>query len=299
MGTAQIGLPGYGVANRQGEITDASAADFLRDALTRGINMLDSARAYGRAEQRVGQALAECSISATVFTKVIPLSGINLGKNSAVDLVEKSVSDSLTALKLSRLPFLSLHQWADRHFAGGEVWDCLLGLQQKGLIEHLGASLQNPSELIESLDEPAIDYVQIPFNILDWRWQKTGALEMLQSRSRTTVHVRSIYLQGLLFTSPDGWPHMTSGHAAQILDRLQNLAISCGRESVADLAMATVASCPWVDGIVIGMENQQQLQDNLRLIKRRPLDASQRDEIARSFLDVPAELLDPSTWPHE
>jgi spore coat polysaccharide biosynthesis protein SpsF len=53
LGTAQLGLE-YGVANRTGKPNRETAAGMVRDAIAHGVTTLDTARAYGDAEEVLG-----------------------------------------------------------------------------------------------------------------------------------------------------------------------------------------------------------------------------------------------------
>ncbi len=58
LGTVQLGM-NYEIANRVGRPTDEQARELFRAALDGGIEHLDTARAYGDAEERNQSALAQ------------------------------------------------------------------------------------------------------------------------------------------------------------------------------------------------------------------------------------------------
>ena len=49
------------------------------------------------------------------------------------------------------------------------------------------------------------DIIQIPYNILDNRFEKGGWLNLL-TKDKVIIHARSIFLQGLLFKNSDNLP---------------------------------------------------------------------------------------------
>jgi aryl-alcohol dehydrogenase-like predicted oxidoreductase len=57
LGTAQLGLPKYGRTNATGCPPEADAVALIRAAVDGGVKFIDSARAYGLSEGRVGQAV--------------------------------------------------------------------------------------------------------------------------------------------------------------------------------------------------------------------------------------------------
>ena len=77
LGTAQLGLK-YGVANRTGKPNRETATSMVRDAIGHGVTTLDTARAYGDAEEVLGQSLTGAWRSrAEVITKLDPLAGLS------------------------------------------------------------------------------------------------------------------------------------------------------------------------------------------------------------------------------
>jgi aryl-alcohol dehydrogenase-like predicted oxidoreductase len=66
---------------------------------------------------------------------------------------------------------------------------------------------------------------------------------------------------------------------------------------VADLCLAYARGQGWIDGVVVGMETEDQLDDNLRLFVRPPLAPEDCALIERRIPRVPAALLDPAQWP--
>ncbi len=81
------------------------------------------------------------------------------------------------------------------------------------------------------------------------------------------------------------------------MTQLNTLVAAFQRESLADLCVAYARGQKWIDGIVVGMETEQQLDSNLRLCVRPPLSAEDCGEIERRILPVPEQLLNPALWP--
>ena len=137
-----------------------------------------------------------------------------------------------------------------------------------------------------------------PFNLLDWRWAETGVIDRIRQRSHVTIHVRSVFLQGLLAAGDPGiWPDIEAVDAPALVHLLDELVQQFGRTSVADLCLAYARGQDWIDGVVVGMETEQQLDDNLRLFVRPPLSAEDCARLERRIPRVPAQLLDPAQWP--
>lgn len=63
LGTVQWGMP-YGIGNATGPPSDTELSHMLRAAADLGIDTLDTARAYGNAESRIGTTLEALGLSA-------------------------------------------------------------------------------------------------------------------------------------------------------------------------------------------------------------------------------------------
>lgn len=298
LGTVQLGLA-YGRANTAGLPSDAEARAIVHEAIRHGVAEIDTARAYGQSEARLGRILARGWASQVrVLTKLDPLTGLT--DASAPELiaarVRNSVLSSLLALDLKTLPVLMLHRADHLGLAEGAVITALEALQAEGRVGALGVSVQAPGELAQVLAEPRITHVQLPCNLLDWRWRDLAP--QIEARPDLRVHVRSAYLQGLLTPAdPARWPAIEGVEAADLVARLTALAADLDRRDCRDLCLAYLRGQPWIDGVVVGVETRAQLADNLELFRRPALGP---EEIARVDADlprVPAALLDPAGWP--
>src|SRR4051812_23062929 len=182
MGSVQLGLA-YGAANRTGKPARDAALRLVRRAANAGVAVFDTARSYGDAEERLGAALAGRKTVRTI-TKLDPLNGLapDASPGTVCAAVDQSVADSLTALRLKALDCVLLHRAEQLRSYGGAIWRRLQEHLSDGTIEALGVSVQTPVEALSALAEPAVTHIQLPFNILDWRWRKAGVIAALETR---------------------------------------------------------------------------------------------------------------------
>ncbi len=279
LGTAQLGLP-YGIANTTGQPDAILAKDILDTAIVHGVTWIDTAAAYGSSETVLGQNLTP-SQKQEIFinTKLAPTVDT---AESAIQSVENSCRD----LGLTSLPVLQLHRWSQYKTP---AWPALLDLQEQGKIQLVGASIQSPEEGLEALKEPAIKFIQLPFNICDGRWNEF----IIARKSRLDIHVqaRSSLLQGVFTLPPEQWPldHET---ARKTSHTLRNTAQKLGRKSVQDLCYAYVRSQDWIDSVVVGVETKAQLLQNLTLFNE-PLLTNFVSPVAMTD----EKFLNPALWP--
>lgn len=301
LGTAQLGMR-YGIANRTGQPSEHTAVRIVRLAIDHGVTHLDTARAYGDSERRIGLALSGgWSGRVHVVTKVAPIEHdlSDAPRACLVNAVDASVFRSCRELGLARLDTVLIHRAPDRTRWGGTVWQRLLQLRREGIVGELGVSVETPEEARSALADPDVTHVQLPFNVLDWRWKAAGVHELARARPDVVVHARSALLQGLLAAEdPLIWPVIPGVNAGAILAKLHTLVSELGRKCVVDLALAYVRAHDWIHGVVVGVETVDQLIRNVCLFNAPALDERQVAAIERVLGDpVPVALLNPALWP--
>jgi aryl-alcohol dehydrogenase-like predicted oxidoreductase len=298
MGSVQLGLS-YGVTNRTGKPQRDTALRLVRRAANAGVSVFDTARSYGDAEERLGAALAGRQAVRTI-TKLDPLGNLasDASQGAVCAAVDRSVAESLAALRLKTLSCVLLHRAEHITSHGGAIWRRLQEHVADGTIQALGVSAQTPVEALTALGEAAVTHIQLPFNILDWRWNEAGVIAALEARRAVTVHVRSVFLQGIIAAGdPKIWPRMSGVDAPATIGWLTQTAEAFGRDSVADLALAFVRGQSWIDGVVVGQETEDQLNENLRFCSYPPLSVEDCATIAAAAPHLPASFLDPARWP--
>ena len=298
MGSVQLGLA-YGATNRTGKPGHGTALRLVQRAVDGGISQFDTARAYGDSEVRLGEALAGKKAVRTI-TKLSPLSELSADASRADvrEAVDGSIAESLTALRRERLDCLLLHRAAHMTAFRGAIWERLIERLEDGSVLSLGVSVQSPLEALGALACPDVVHLQLPFNLLDWRWRKAGFKTCLASRPSVTIHARSTYLQGILASSDAGvWPKIDGVYPQAIINMIASLAHQLGREGPADLCLAYARGQNWIDGVVVGLETEDQLDDNLRLFVKRPLDPDECAFVEGRLPHLPVALLNPAQWP--
>ena len=297
LGAVQLGLH-YGIANRTGKPSRTAALRLVHRAVDAGITSIDTARAYGDSEERLGEALQGRKTVRTV-TKLSPLTDLSPEAPRQVvrDAVDASIAESLAALKRDRIDCLLLHRALHMTSHKGAVWERLIELIEEGTLVSLGVSVQTPDEALSAIACRDVRHIQLPFNILDWRWRENGVIARIEERAHITVHARSVLLQGLLASDAPTWPRLDGVDPWAITGFLRDLANDYGRESPAELCLAYARGQSWIDGVVVGMETELQLEENLRLFVRPPLPVEACRAIEQVMPRVPETLLNPARWP--
>ena len=196
LGTAQFGL-NYGISNKNGLVKKNQAKLILSQATKSNINLLDTAIAYGESEGILGE------IGVTDFDVITKLPELPVGNVNVKKWAIDNVYLSINKLQISSLYGILLHKSTDILGEKGKLLnEVLFELKSKGVVKKIGASIYDPYELndMESA-KIKMDIIQAPFNVFDRRLELSGWLERLGALE-TEVHVRSVFLQGLLLLPP-------------------------------------------------------------------------------------------------
>ncbi|TLU81988.1 MAG: hypothetical protein FDX21_10580 [Chlorobium sp.] len=299
-GTAQLGEQ-YGIANKTGQPDQIQSQELLKAAIINGVAYLDTARAYGSSEDVIGQSLINGWRGRTkIITKLSPMVDcpFNASTSSVHAFVDASVFKSCSALRVQKIDVLMLHRNTHLSAWNDAVLQRLLKLQSYGVIGELGTSVQNPEELLMALSYSEIHYIQLPCNLLDWRWDSIIPKVVAAKASRKLiVHVRSALLQGLLPSKVDDhWHRANVENPIHVKNWLKNQVNSCQRSNVTDLCISYVNSLPWVDGIVVGMENMAQLKENINHFTKKKLSNVEVQAIQNTRPKLNNTTLNPAFW---
>lgn len=300
LGTAQLGMA-YGIANQSGQPSKSHAREIIRLAVENNASYLDTARAYGESELVIGNSLVGgWSSRIKIVTKLSPLTDCAENTSPAYisAAVKNSVYESLSNLRVESLDVLMLHRASHLTEWSGLVTKQLIKFRESKLINKIGVSVQNPDELMMALDIPEIQYIQMPYNILDWRWNSSiEKIIKIKSERELEVHVRSSLLQGLL-NSKDLklWQRANVTEPSKVIDWLISKVDELKTSSVVELCINYVRSQAWVDGIVIGVERVEQLKQNLKFFGRCMFSAAELAKISATRPVLTENTLNPSLW---
>lgn len=213
IGSAQFGLP-YGATNTRGQVPPREVAAILAHAHDAGIPLVDTAVGYGTSESVLGGVLPDFP-SIGVVTKLPPFSGANIVA-ADITAMRDTVLHSLDRLRRTKLEGLLFHHGSDFLKDGGErVAELLESLKLEGIAERVGISVYDPEELDGVLKIFRPDIVQIPINLFDQRFIRSGHIGWIREAG-IEIHARSIFLQGILLTETTALPEYFGAFAKQL-----------------------------------------------------------------------------------
>ncbi len=288
LGTVQFGLA-YGVTNERGQVPADEVVAILEAALGAGIDLFDTAAAYGDSERVLGNAL-ESRTDIRIVSKLPALSSERIGE-AEIEQCRTALRNSLVLLRRRSIYGLLLHRPDDLRKPGGERLIALLQeLKSAGTVAKIGVSAYDRAQIDLALDRLPLDAVQVPVNLLDQRLLRDGTLDRLKRRN-VEVHARSAFLQGALLAEPTSLP----GHFAPHRDRLRAVGVAAERAGLSRLALCLrfVLDQPAVDRVIVGVTGVAELRQILAAAADpTPLP----DGLAALAGDDP-RLVNPALWP--
>ena len=253
-GGAPLGLQGYlSGEDRCSASFERAATTAIRLAVERGVNLFDTAPAYGdgRSEQIIGGALEphrEEVILATKFHR--------WPQGDPAEL-EAILDGSLRRLRTDRVDLLQVH---GNHFTAeherlllhSPVREWMERERERGRCRFLGITAEGGSGALERLLESGLfDTLQISYNLLcqslcDHRFEPTGIVPLAKGLGLGVLTMRTAtsgFLQNLLTRE---FPELSA-------------------DALTALAIRFVLSTPEVDCALIGMRTEREVLINVEL----------------------------------
>lgn len=281
-----------GIADRGGETDAIELVAILESAREAGVNSIDTARAYGECEARIGRAITP-EEGWRVVTRLDPdAHHEGLGIADTLDRLSASLEASRRALDMDVLPVLMLHHFAHRHACGGRLWRGLLAERDTGRIGSLGVVAATPEQAWAALEDPDIGILQVASSLLDLRLHRQGFFPRARELGRT-VYVRDIFLQGVAHLEPETLPPSLIGLVAPM-----KLIRSCAsRVGVPPhtLFLAFARELPGAHPI-LDCETQAQLGTLLSDWASDTIDAATISLLVDSLPTLDSDSVDPSCW---
>jgi aryl-alcohol dehydrogenase-like predicted oxidoreductase len=271
IGTVQFGLP-YGISNTNGQTSAEEVSKILQVGAEHGVNLLDTASAYGNAETVIGKNdLTKFNLVSKYITP------------TADNTIEKQLHSSIYHLQLKNLYGYLAHRPAE--ILNDKLqWKILKDFQQKGLVEKVGFSLNTTDELQALLNKEFIpDLIQVPYNYFDNRFE--NLMQQLKERG-CEIHTRSAFLQGLFFKDANTLPSFFD-IVKPLIKRVQQQTTN-----ISGALLHFAVAKPFIDKVIIGVENAQQLHINIRDLKLGI-------ELDKNTITIPEQILMPSNWPKQ
>ena len=288
LGTAQFGF-NYGITNAKGKVPQGEVQKILDYCSDFGISSIDTAQSYGDSEKVLGLTIKQHS-KFRIISKLFPLDS-NVNFQEVESIWSEYLSQSLCNLRTSSLYALLVHSVADlKSDNQPHILSWLSSLKERGLVQKVGISIYESDDL-ENIDLSAFDIVQLPLSLYDQRMLDNGIIKRLASLEKE-IHVRSIFLQGLILSEQNNLPNFFSSEFNAHHKTCRKLLA----EHDSSPLLATFSflhSLSEVHSALIGVESVTQLQTIMQSFDSTRL----RNQSFDAFSWHKSSDLDPRNWP--
>jgi aryl-alcohol dehydrogenase-like predicted oxidoreductase len=281
LGTVQMGLP-YGINNTIGKVSLENSHDILEYAFNHGIQILDSAEAYGNAHEVIGSFHRNHPNKLFEIITKLP---------HQIDAdISKKVETYLVDLEVSQLYALLFHSFSS-YKENIDNFEVLIQLKNRGKIKHIGVSVYTNQEVEEVLLNDDVDIIQLPFNLFDNSNLRGEILTKAKAKGKT-IHTRSALLQGLFFKDIHSDNTTVKSLKNELLE-LSNIS-KTSKTPIVQLAINYCLQQTTIDNVLIGVYSKQQLKNNIE-----SLNYTLENDIICEIDTIKVDdinLLNPSLW---
>jgi aryl-alcohol dehydrogenase-like predicted oxidoreductase len=289
---AGLGCGGFSQLGLRTGGDEAGAIAIIRQAMELGVNLFDTAAAYGT-EEVLGKAIKSVPRDSVVVCTKAPFSWSS-GRADPEGIVA-SLDQSLRQLDTDCIDVYQLHGVPPAHYAHAlsHLAPVLLRERDKGKFRFLGITETAPHDLHhetlrEAAQDEVWDVVMVGYSMLHQnahrrvlpltREQKIGTLLMFAVRNifsqpeRLAATMRELAAEGKV-----------SAALAESDDPLGFLVHEGGASSVVDAAYRFVRHEPGVDVVLFGTGSPAHLKTNIDSLLKPPLPEADRDKLRELF----------------
>lgn len=169
---SEISFGAWAIGGSWGAVNDAESLDALRRALDLGVNFIDTADVYGdgRSEQLISRVLKERSgqriyVASKAGRRLPQQVPTGYSRANLTAWLERSLRN----LEVEAVDLLQLHCPPTSVYYMPEVFGVLDDLVTAGKLRHYGVSVEKVEEALKAVEFPAVQTVQIIFNMLRLR----------------------------------------------------------------------------------------------------------------------------------
>jgi aryl-alcohol dehydrogenase-like predicted oxidoreductase len=292
---AGLGGGGYSRLGLAKGKSEAEIVSLIHVALDLGVNIIDTAAAYGT-EPVIGRAIKSVPRDSLVITTKATPSNYPTWEPFTAQNVVASIDNSLRQLQTDYLDVFQLHAVAPHIYehARDVIYPAVLREKEKGKLRFIGITEAAAYDLEHKMFQRALaeddlwDTAMVAFNMMHQNVRtsvfpktaekKVGTLIMFAVRrifaepKRLNEQLRALGADGLL----PKW----LGDAP---DPLGFLVHEGGATSVIDAAYRFVRDEPGVDVVLFGTSNPVHLREDIASLTRPPLSAADREQIVTLF----------------
>ncbi len=280
LGTVELGRDwGIEVPGEYGLPGEEDALALLRRAVALGVNFLDTARYYGKSEERLGRFLASMGRDASA---VYVATKVPMNKKEGLAAMRRGMSSdleaSLKALGREPLDLVQLHSAKLEDIRDAEAWEVLEKARLAGKLRFIGATFYDPAAVRAAVESGAYDTVQPTYNL---GMPQAGEAIDLAEKAKVGVIVKTPLGKGLLSYKREhaGEDLAESRRAVDGLKFLER-----GDQTLPQAAIRYCLARPGVSTVIAGTQRIRHLEENADAVEGElfPEELARVEELQKS-----------------
>ena len=291
LGTVQFGMD-YGIRNQK-QPTLEEAIRILDYATQNGIDNIDTANAYGTAEDVLGEFLKRKTIDRKklyIISKFRPNLLDDIKEDDYYEVMKRNLENTLQRLGVDYLDSYLLH--SARYVYNEAILETLARMKKEGYVRNVGVSVYEIDEAIKCIESNKTNFMQLPYSIFDQR-MKAGGVFDIAKKATTQIHSRSAFIQGLILMKEEEIPPFLE-KAKPIIRKIDKICEMYGLSRI-ELAIGFVKKQEEISHLVFGVDNIEQLREDIEVFQR-DLSNDLIESIANEFRDIETDIVMPSLW---
>ena len=219
----------------------------------------------------------------------------NSSEKDLLENLELSLISSLKKLKVKSINSLLIHNINNINKSNYNIiFDWFESLKERKIVKRIGLSIYSPEDL-NDVEIEKFQLLQIPFSIYDQRFSKDNLIGELCKKG-IAIHLRSIFLQGLILQKSELWPNNFSNefklHHHSFLESMKYSGLNVLEELLKGPFLLDN-----VEAVLIGVTNFKEFNEILSLwLKLSDGDYSQNSCKFKDWSWNNLDDIDPRKW---
>ncbi len=211
-------------------------------------------------------------------------------KKLFIEDLDKKIKRELKLYKVNKFYALLLHNVKDiKSKYGNELLKKIIYLKKIGLVNQVGVSIYETSELHLTLRKFTPNIVQLPINIIDRRFLEQKLIWKLKKK-KIKIQARSIFLQGILVKDPKKLKYLKKNK--KLYEIIFSLYNCCSKKNVdlKEACLLFIKKQKNIEFLTFGTESLAQLKQNISSLRN-----NKNFDLSR-FVTENKKIIDPRKW---
>jgi len=271
----EVTITGFGAGHIGSDQQEEKEVEkLLNEILDLGINFIDTARAYGLSEKRIGKYLSHRRNEFILSTKV----GYDVQWNPdwSYNAIYGGIDQALQLLRTDYIDIVHLHSCSKEILLRGEVILALEKAKKDGKVRQMAFSGENEA-LEYAMDTGCFDSIQCSVNICDQR----GISKFFPKTSKLGL---GVIAKRPIANAPWRYAEPPVGHySEEYWHRFKKMNIELQGIDLADMAIRFTAFTPGVSTCILGSSNIEHIKQGINAVEKGPLNKEILDYLQNKF----------------